>query len=110
MQYVPVEPNRRYHFRATMRTEDITTEMGLRFFISDENHANAVNVLTENLTGSNSWKTVTADFTTGPETHFVAVRLRRYASRLFENRLGGTVWISDVYLLPAELDVETPAQ
>jgi tetratricopeptide (TPR) repeat protein len=110
MQYVPVEPNRRYHFRATMRTEDITTEMGLRFFISDENHANAVDVMTENLTGSNPWKTVTADFTTGPDTHFVAVRLRREVSRLFENRLSGTVWVSDAYLLPAEVDEEQPAK
>ena len=31
MQYVAVEPNHAYHFRATMRTEDITTESGLRF-------------------------------------------------------------------------------
>jgi hypothetical protein len=89
VQYVPVEPNHQYHFRASMRTVD---------------------VMTENLTGSNPWKTVTADFTTGPETHFVEVRLYRQASRLFENHLGGTVWICDVYLLPAELDAEPPAK
>jgi hypothetical protein len=110
VQYVPVEPNHRYHFRASMRTEDITTEMGPRFFISDPNHAEGVDVMTENLTGSNPWKTVTADFTTGADTHFVTVRLRREASRLFENRLSGTVWVCDVYLLPAELDVEQPAK
>jgi tetratricopeptide (TPR) repeat protein len=110
VQHVPVEPNHRYHFRATMRTEDITTEMGLRFFISDENHPNGVDVMTENLTGSNPWRTVTAEFNTGPDTHFVAVRLRRQASRLFENRLSGTVWISDIYLLPSELDSEQPAK
>ncbi len=110
VQFVPVEPNHRYHFRATMRTEDITTEMGLRFFISDPNHADAVDVMTENLTGSNPWKTVTAEFTTGPDTHFVTVRLLRQASRLFENRLSGTVWVSDAYLLPAELDAEQPAK
>jgi hypothetical protein len=110
MQYVPVEPNHAYHFRATMRTEDITTESGLRYLITDPNHSNAVNVMTENLTGSNPWKPVTAEFTTGPETHFLAVRLRRTASRLFENRLSGTVWVSDVYLIPAEFDAEPAAR
>ena len=108
LQYVPVEPNHAYHFRATMRTEDISTESGLRYLITDPNHANAVNVTTENLTGSNPWKPVTAEFTTGPDTHFLAIRLRRTASRLFENRLSGTVWVCDAYLIPAELDAGQP--
>ena len=45
---------------------------------------------------------MTAEFTTGPDTHFLEVHLRRTASRLFENRLSGTVWVADVYLIPAE--------
>jgi tetratricopeptide (TPR) repeat protein len=110
LQYVPVEPNHAYHFRASMRTDEITTEMGLRFLITDENHPDAVNVMTENLVGSNPWKTVTADVVTGPDTHFLAVNLLRQPSRLFENRLSGTVWVCDVYLLPAELDAEQPAK
>jgi tetratricopeptide (TPR) repeat protein len=110
MQYVPVEPNHAYHFRASMRTEDITTESGMRFWIRDPNHEEAVNVLTENLTGSNPWKTVAADFITGPDTHFLSVHLRRTGSRLFENRLSGTVWVADVYLIPAEYDQEPPAK
>jgi Tetratricopeptide repeat len=110
MEYVPVEPNKAYVFRADMRTEDITTESGLRFWIFDPNHPNAVNVLTENLTGSNPWKTVTESFITGPETHFVVVRLRRAASRLFENRLSGTVWVSSTFLTPAESPAEPSAK
>ena len=31
MQYVPVEPRHTYHFHANMRTEEITTESGMRF-------------------------------------------------------------------------------
>ena len=53
-QYVPVEPNHAYHFRASMRTEDITTESGMRFWITDPNHDDVVNVLTENLIGIES--------------------------------------------------------
>jgi tetratricopeptide (TPR) repeat protein len=110
MQYVPVEPSRAYHFRVSMRTEDITTESGLRFWITDPNHAGVTNLLTENLTGSNPWKTIAAEFTTGPETHFLAIHLRRTESRLFENRLSGTVWVADAYLIPAEFDTEPLAK
>ena len=109
-QYVAVDPSHAYHFRATMRTEGITTESGMRFWITDPNHPNAVDVMTENLIGSNPWKPVTAEFTTGPDTHFLEVCLRRTASRLFENRLSGAVWVADVYLIPAELDAVQPSK
>jgi len=39
--------------------------------------------------------------TTGPETHFLLVRVARYPSRLFDNQLSGTVWIADVSLIPS---------
>ena len=50
-EYVPVEPNRAYHFHAYMRTEAITTESGMRFSVTDPNHSGALNVLTDNFTG-----------------------------------------------------------
>jgi hypothetical protein len=101
-QYVPVEPSRTYHFHAYMRTSEITTESGMRFSITDPNHANAVNVQTENFVGSRLWTVLDMDVTTSAETHFVMVRLLRIGSRLFENKLSGTVWIADVSLVPAE--------
>src|SRR5271170_3892424 len=103
MQYVPVEPNRTYHFHAYMRTEEITTESGMRFSLVDPNHDNAVNALTENFVGSHTWTAVDLDVTTGPETHFLLLRLLRSGSRLFENKLSGTVWIADVSLVPEEV-------
>jgi len=109
-QYVPVEVNRTYHFRASMRTQQITTENGVRFSITDPNHANALNVLTENMTGSRQWTTVEADFVTGPGTHFVLVRLVREPSRLFDNKLSGTAWIADVSLTPSGAETERPAR
>lgn len=102
-EYVPVEPNRHYHFHASMRTEDITTESGIRFAISDPNHANAVNFVSDNSTGTQPWKAVDADVTTGPETHFLLVRLVRYPSRLFDNKLSGTAWIADISLIPSDV-------
>ena len=102
MQYVPVEPSHTYHFHAYMRTAEITTESGMRFSIVDPNHNNAVNALTENFTGSHPWTATDVELTTGPDTHFLLVRLLRFGSRLFDNKLSGTVWIADVSLVSAE--------
>ncbi|MFZ1974597.1 MAG: tetratricopeptide repeat protein [Candidatus Acidiferrales bacterium] len=101
-QYVPVEPSRVYHFHAYMRTAEITTESGMRFSIIDPNHGNAVDAQTENFTGSHPWTALDMDVTTGPETHFLLVQLLRENSRLFDNKLRGSVWIADVSLVPAK--------
>jgi tetratricopeptide (TPR) repeat protein len=101
-QYVAVEPNRSYRFHAYMRTESITTEMGMRFSITDPNHYNAVRVLTENLTGSHPWTATNVDVVASPETHFLLVQLLRDSSRMFDNKLSGTLWIADVSLIPSE--------
>jgi tetratricopeptide (TPR) repeat protein len=113
-QYVAVEPNRSYRFHGYMRTESISTEMGMRFLIIDPNHAGAVTVMTENLTGSHPWTATDLEVVTGPETHFVLVSLRRDASRMFDNKLSGTAWIADVSLVAAEPrnpgEVERPSR
>jgi tetratricopeptide (TPR) repeat protein len=100
-EFVPVEPGRSYRFHAYMRTERITTESGMRFQITDPNHNGALNVATDNFTGSHPWTSVDADLTSGPATHFLLIRLFRDRSRLFENKLEGVVWIADVSLIPA---------
>ncbi len=109
-QYVPVEPSRAYHFHAYMRTEGITTESGMRFSVTDPNHNGGLNVLTDNFTGSHAWTPVDADLTTGPTTHFVLVRLIREPSRLFENKLEGTVWIADVSLIASTAQAGQPSR
>jgi tetratricopeptide (TPR) repeat protein len=108
MEFVPVEPSHRYHFRAAMRTERITTEKGIQFSITDPNHAGALYVLTENIVGSRVWMPIETDFTTGAETHFVLVQLRRFPSRLFENKLSGTAWIGAVSLISSSAAEPSP--
>ena len=108
MQYVPVEPSRTYHFHGYMRTAEISTESGMRFSVVDFNHNSTVNVLSDNFTGSHPWTAAEMDVTTGADTHFLVVRLLRVGSRLFENKLSGTVWIADVSLVPAEAQGDPP--
>lgn len=100
-QYVPIEPGETYRFHALMRTDAITTESGPRFSISDPNHSGAVNVVTGSFTGSHGWTPVDAQFVAGLASHFVVIRLIRPPSRLFDNKLAGSVWIADVSLVPA---------
>jgi tetratricopeptide (TPR) repeat protein len=108
-QYVPVDPSRPYHFRAFLRTEGITTESGMRFFLTDPSSRGATAVLTEGLVGTQPWTALEADLTTGPASQIVLIQLRRLPSRLFDNKLGGTVWIDDVSLVPlGQSSAKTP--
>ncbi|HWG58337.1 MAG TPA: tetratricopeptide repeat protein [Candidatus Acidoferrales bacterium] len=100
-QVVPVEPSQAYVFSAMIRTDEISTESGMRFSITDPNHPREPRATTDNMTGSHPWTRVRANVTTGADTHFLEVQLFRPPSRLFESKLGGTVWISDVSLAPA---------
>jgi len=99
-QYVPVQPNRTYHFRGYLRAAEISTESGIRFQITDPNHNGAVSVLTDDLVGTRPWTAAEADLTTPSDTHFLLIRVVRLPSRLFENRLSGTAWVADVSLVP----------
>jgi hypothetical protein len=108
-QYVPVEPNRAYRFHAYLRTDQITTESGIRFQVNDPNHPNSLNLITDNFIGSHRWSPVDVDFTTGPQTHFLVIRLARYPSKLFDNQLGGTAWVADVSVVPASGPPRPPA-
>jgi tetratricopeptide (TPR) repeat protein len=105
-EYVPVVPSCTYHFRAFMRTEVITTDSGMRFYVADPYSNGAVRLITPNTVGTHDWTAVEADITTGPDSHVVLVQLRRIPSRLFENKIEGAVWIDDVSLTPA---TECPA-
>ncbi len=110
LQYVPGEPGRTYSFRGYLRTEGVSTESGLRFSITDPHHPADVSMLTENLTGTNSWAEVNAQILTGPQTHFLLLRLYRRSSRLFENKLSGTAWVADVSLIPSEAKAKGSTQ
>jgi tetratricopeptide (TPR) repeat protein len=109
-QYVPVEPNHRYHFHAALRTEDITTESGMRFELVDPHHAGAVDVVSDNFTGSQPWTPINEDVSTGAGTHFLLVRLVRPPSRLFDSKLSGRAWIADVSLIPSDVPADAAGE
>lgn len=109
-ELVPVRPGTTYEFQAFQRTESITTESGMCFEIIDPQRPREGNFLTQALTGTNAWTAVRVTIHTLPETRFLDVRLRRMPSRLFDNKLGGTVWVDDVTLVPATDKTEKPVR
>ena len=102
VQWVAVEPRRRFRFAAYLRTEGISTDSGVRFLVYDPHHPTMPQTLTAGLTGTHPWSLVDVELTTGPETRVLAVVLRRVPSRKFDNKLQGTVWVDDVSLTSLE--------
>ncbi len=99
-QYVAVEPGRTFHFHALVRTDQISTDSGICFWIIDPNHP-GVSLQTDAYIGTHPWTPVDADVTTGADTHFLLVRVVRQPSQFFENKLSGTAWIANVSLVPS---------
>ena len=99
-QQVVVRPGR-HRFRARVRPNHLTTDQGIGFRIFDPNNWRRFDILTAHISGTSGWKRVEKRFTIPPGTELVEVRIVRRASLKFDNKIGGTVWIDDVSLVPA---------
>ncbi|MHB8413062.1 MAG: carbohydrate binding domain-containing protein [Candidatus Acidiferrales bacterium] len=107
-QIEPAQPNTVYDFQAYVRTQDISTDSGMHFEIFDPERQSQVYVLTPNMLGSTPWTPVRAKVTTSPQTHFLEVRLHRFPSRFFDNKINGTIWVDDVTLTPRPASAKRP--
>jgi hypothetical protein len=94
-QLVPVRSSTRYRFSAYFRTEYLEGAHPPRFAVVDPNDQVSY-VLSEPLFGSDAWAQQSAEFTTGPNTRLVEVKLVREPSGL----LRGKIWIDDFSLEP----------
>ncbi len=99
-QFVLVTPGTNYRFRGYLRTDQLSTDSGIRFEIFDPQDVKQLNVVTPNETGTLPWTLEEADFTTGPQTHMVQIRLYRLPSQRLDNKISGTVWVDDVGVFP----------
>ncbi len=99
-QAVLVTPGTHYRFRGYLRTVQISTESGMRFEILDPKDTKSLDVLTANEIDTQPWTLAETEFTAGPQTHLIYIRLARLQSQRLDNRLSGTVWVDDVELVP----------
>jgi hypothetical protein len=74
----------------------------MRFEIFDPKDMKNLDILTPNETGTQPWTREETDFTPGPKTHLIRIRLTRAPSGRLDNKLSGTVWVDDVDLVPVE--------
>ena len=75
-QYVKVSPGQSYRLQAFMKTEGITTDSGPRLEVVDPYNVKALDKITDDLTGTtDGWTPLLLDFSTGPKTELIVVRL-----------------------------------
>ena len=108
LQIVFVQPRARYLFAAYLRTEEISTDQGVRFEILDPQNPRELRILTQNITGTSPWRQVRAEFSAGANTKRLQIALRRIPSAKIDNKISGTVWIDDVYLVPVSSSAARP--
>jgi hypothetical protein len=92
---VPVRPNVTYRFSAFVKSEDIDSASGPRLVIQDF-YSNQVLASTDDSLGTSGWREQSVDFTTGPQTRLIAIKVMRVPGNPL---IKGTFWLDDVKLM-----------
>jgi hypothetical protein len=86
----------RYRLTAWMRTDNITTNEGLRFRVYDPESPSRLEIRTEPVIGTQDWTLLNQEFSVAPGIHLVSISLVRNASGKFDSKINGTVWVDQV--------------
>jgi len=97
-----VLPPGRYRFTAYIRTENVTTDKGVSFQISDAEDPHRLRVETEPVSGTTPWHAVQTTFAISPATPMIEIRVIRRPSLKFDNKINGSAWIDHTALTPIE--------
>lgn len=89
-----------YHLRASIRTEGLTTDQGIRFRIADAELPTSLDVTFRQFKGTMSWSPVDQDFVVLAATRLLRIQVIRQPSLKFGNKISGTVWINNLKLEP----------
>ena len=97
-QVVVVRPGR-HRLTARVRTQDITTDQGVKLRVVDTKRRAALDVSTKAVRGTTDWATLETEFTVPRETRLLRISVSRRKSRKLDNKIAGTVWLDDVSLV-----------
>jgi hypothetical protein len=89
-----------YHFHASIRTEGLTTDQGIRFHIYDAKLPARLDVIVGQFKGTMPRSQVEQDLTVPPQTKLLRVQVIRQPSMKFDNKISGTAWIDNLRLEP----------
>jgi hypothetical protein len=99
-QYVAVEPSTSYWFSAWVRTQDISTDQGVRFGLHSVGDSENSIAWTEDVRGTQPWTQVKFLWTSGSDVRELQLCVSRLPSAKFDSKIGGSAWIDDVALVP----------
>jgi len=94
-QLIAVQPNTTYSFSGYYKNGEIEGAGGLRFGLQDFYNGQAL-YESDELNDGTFWKNVFGDFTTGPDTQLLVLRVRRSPPG---SPLRGRLWIDDMRLV-----------
>jgi len=89
-----------YHFRAWIKTSELTTDQGIGLRIVDSK--GLLNLETTRLTGTHDWTPVDLDFTVSGPSRLLRIEVVRHPSAKFDNKIGGRAWVDGVSLASRE--------
>jgi hypothetical protein len=92
-----VEPGM-YRFRVLMQTEAVTTDEGVGFRIVDAEDPQRLDITTERLAGTQSWREVEQAFRVPERTRLLKIEISRKPSLKLDNKISGTVWVDAAVL------------
>lgn len=87
-----------YRFTAFIRTENITTNMGVAFRIFDAEDSSRLNVLTDQFVGTRDWTEVEKIIQVPIATQLLGIQVIRQPTIKFDNKVSGTAWIDTIRL------------
>jgi tetratricopeptide (TPR) repeat protein len=93
-----VLPPGKYEVSLMMKTEQVTTDEGVRLHIFDPPSQSKVNVWLDTLTGTQDWTKISKTFEVPPGVKLLQVELARMSSEKFDNKIGGTTWVDALRL------------
>jgi hypothetical protein len=106
---VQVQPAASYKLSAWVRTQDLTTDQGVRLRLDWLENSRPSFAETQDMHGTQSWKQFTLPWTAPPSVQQVRVCATRHPSDDFGSRIHGVAWIDDVTLLPDSSSTVAPA-
>ena len=87
----------RYHFKAWVRTSQLTTDQGIGFRLMDRSNRQQP-LITDMLTQTHDWTPIEMDFTWSGPMRPAHIEVFRRASWKFDNKITGRAWIDSVSL------------
>jgi hypothetical protein len=90
----------RYRFSARISAEDLTTDQGPFFHIFDPANPSRLSVESSPAKGTVAQSWITLDIRVPPGTEALQLQIERRVSQKFDNKIGGTLHVYQVSLLP----------